>query len=400
MSYWKSQNVKFTKQSEYKADTIVTQQDLQNIQNGIKISQFYQIQPAEVLEVIFSPIQQNRGKICYIVGRLLYSNNNIQQNQRIYIKPMFDIIHIPVTGELILTLRGPSIQSYSLQQNVAPSNVYYYICIIPFYNSINHNSVKYLSTSVMQRQKQTDKNFKVGQKFRNNPDVYRLLPEQGDTLIQSRFGSAIHFNSEDGAGLSPNILISNNINKNKIIDLYVKEDINVDGSSIYLMSNKDTSTNIQFSTDKYETVQSISSLINNQIIINSDKIFLNSKVNEVAIFGKTNILLSSNDIIGLESNKISMISDIVQIESNKTSIESDNITLSADKIYIGSETSAQPVVLGDELVSILNDLITQIAAITVTNAAGPSGPPNNIAAINAIIPRLRLSLLSKKTKTE
>jgi len=56
--------------------------------------------------------------------------------------------------------------------------------------------------------------------------------------------------------------------------------------------------------------------------------------------------------------------------------------------------------LGNELVSILNDLITQIAAITVTTPAGPSGPPNNIAAINAIIPRLRTSLLSKKTKTE
>lgn len=400
MPYWKSQNIKFTKQSEYKADTIVTQQDLQNIQNGIKISQFYQIQPAEVLDIILSPIQQNRGKICHIIGRLLYSSNNIQQNQSIYIKPIFDNTYIPIIGELILTLKGPSIQSYSLQQNRATSDVYYYIGIIPFYNSINHNSVKYLSTSVMQRQKQTDKNFKVSQKFRNNPDIYRIIPEQGDTLIQSRFGSSIHFNSEGGEGLLPNILISNNINKNKIIDLYVKEDINVDGSSIYLMSNKDISTNIQFSTDKYETVQSISNLINNQIIINSDKIFLNSKVNEVAIFGKTNILLSSNDIIGLESKKISMVSDIVQIESNKTSIESSNIVLSADKIYLGSETSAQPVVLGDELVSILNDLITQVAAITVTNAAGPSGPPNNIAAINAIIPRLRLSLLSKKTKTE
>lgn len=400
MPYWKSQNVKFTKQSEYKADTIVTQQDLQNIQNGIKINQFYQIQPAEVLDVILSPIQQNRGKICHIVGRLLYSNDNIQQNQRIYIKPIFDNLYIPVTGELILTLRGPSIQSYSLQQNSVQSTIYYYIGIIPFYNSINHNSVKNLSTSNMQKQKQTDKNFKVGQNFRNNPDVYMILPEQGDTIIQSRFGSAMHFNSEAGAGLLPNILISNNINKNKILDLYVKEDINVDGSSIYLMSNKDTSTNIQFSTDKYESIQSISNLINNQIIINSDKIFLNSKVNEVAIFGKTNILLSSNDIIGLESSKISILSDILQIGNDKTTIESDNITLSADKIYIGSENSSQPIVLGNELVSILNDLITQIAAITVTTPAGPSGPPNNIAAINAIIPRLRTSLLSKKTKTE
>lgn len=397
MPYWNTENLKYQRSTQYKLDTLVTQQDLQNIQNKIKFNEFYQLQPAEVLEVILSPTQQNRGKIGHVIGRLLYSHRGTQQNQKIYIVPISNNFRVPVVGQLVLVVLAPSIQSYDTNDNSLISNSYYYIDIIPFLNSINHNSVKNISTLLNpKKQKQNSKNFLIGQTFRNNPDSHKIIPNQGDTLIQSRFGAAIQFTSQNGEGLIPNILITNNINKEKLVDLYVKPDINLDGSSIYMIANKDEQhpTDIQFSTDKYETVQSISKLINDQIILNSGKIFLNSKVNEIAIFGKTNILLSANEIIGLESKTLNI--------SNTTSnINSTNITISADKIKIGSQQALQPMVLGNKLVDLLQQICNNISTLTVIGSSGVSTiEPTLATKFTKLSAQIKKNILSKKSKIE
>lgn len=392
MSYWKQQTVKYTKQSQYKHDTIVTQQDLQNIENSFKINQFYQIQPAEVIQVILLPINENVGKMCYVVGRLLSSAWGLQKNQKIYIKPLYNNIHIPVVGELVLTIKCPSIQSYDTSDNTILSQSYYYYDIVSFCNSQNHNSVKNITNTIVNNQVQGDKNFLIGSTFRNNPNIHKVIPLEGDTMIQSRFGSLIHFTSQSGSGLSPSIYITNNINTQSISDIYVRQNINLDGSSIYLSSVSEPIM-IDLATNKYTTVQSISELINDQIILNSDKIFLNSKLNQVAIFGNTNILLSANDIIGVQATGVNIKAiQSIQLSTKQT-------TIASDKILIGSIDSEQPIVLGNKLLSLLEDLIDQITNITVMSPIGVTATPINTPKLLKIKQNLT-SFLSKKCKTE
>ena len=70
-----------------------------------------------------------------------------------------------------------------------------------------------------------------------------------------------------------------------------------------------------------------------------------------------------------------------------------------DQVLIGGSSADQPIVLGNELKALIEDLITAIKAITVPTGTGPSGPPINSAQFESVSLKLK-NMLSKVGKTK
>ena len=258
-------------------------------------------------------------------------------------------------------------------------------------------------------QKESDKKeYKVKEKIKF------LKPKEGDTIIQGRVGNTIRFsesflvNEENPKETSPSIIIRNRQDSeldNKKIGELIEEDINNDGSSIYIVS-KNTKVPYKHTTIKKQKVAfkeypTDDSLKGDQIFVNSDRVLLSAKANEFIIFGKKNTGIITDGNFSVDASK-----DIIFHTDNNITIESGPnnqifFNKNQGEIYLGkkqnpgpSGSEVQKMVMGGELVDILGKLIDQIVAMTVATPCGPSSPPTNAAAFTAIKGRLSTILSS------
>ena len=227
----------------------------------------------------------------------------------------------------------------------------------------------------------TGKVGQLGLYFKYNPNIRLLKRFEGDTLIESKFGSSIRIggygtntnnvNGEDvtdpnidqgiqdyanGMG-NPQIIIRNrqrpiktsgteNISTGRIL-----EDINNDGTAIHITSGKTISkwqsviTKAIFSTtgeeiQKYSPSNSTtfsfpSQLTGNQLIANSDRIILQSKTNETFILSKKRLALATDSELTLDA------AEQIIITSN------DKTVVNSQQIYLGEyNQNAEPCLLG------------------------------------------------------
>jgi len=70
-----------------------------------------------------------------------------------------------------------------------------------------------------------------------------------------------------------------------------------------------------------------------------------------------------------------------------------------DQVLLGGTSASEPIVLGNALKELIQELIEQIKILTVPTGVGPSGPPVNAAAFESINQRLS-TILSKVGKTK
>jgi hypothetical protein len=241
-----------------------------------------------------------------------------------------------------------------------------------------------------------------------------LNPREGDTILQGRVGNTIRFSefflTEDGKSSSPSIFIRNKQNPeldSKKIGELIDEDINKDGTSIYITSNK---VKVPFlETTKKEKkafteYPSSSDLKGDQLFVNSDRIILSAKANEFIIFGKKNTGIITDGRFTVDSAKdIYLHTDkTITLHSkgnNKIFLNSD----SGGKIYLGKDTGeggagadVQKMVLGGELVKILQDLISAINKQIYATPVGPTpAGPVNRAEFDAIKGRLNTILSAR-----
>lgn len=259
----------------------------------------------------------------------------------------------------------------------------------------------------------TDTN-KKDNKYNVNEKIKFLKPLEGDTIISGRVSNTIRFSefflTEDGKTSSPGIYIRNKQNPeldSKKIGELIDEDINKDGTSIYITSNK---VKVPFlETTKKEKkafteYPSSSDLKGDQLFVNSDRIILSAKANEFIIFGKKNTGIITDGRFTVDSAKdIYLHTDkVITLHSkgnNKIFLNSD----SGGKIYLGKDTgeggagaAVQKMVLGGELVKILQDLISAINKQIYATPVGPTpAGPVNRAEFDAIKGRLNTILSAR-----
>jgi hypothetical protein len=253
----------------------------------------------------------------------------------------------------------------------------------------------------------------LGDEFTENPTVKMVRPNEGDMIIQGRYGNIIRmgsslFSNPLTTTPEPNLLLtvgqsSNKVGSTKNNSPYtlVYEDINSDKSCIWMVTDekitlnpatKDTNAHLRSAE-----VADSTKYTGAQIFINSDRIVLNSKLNEISLFSNTEINLSAVQSITVDSNKtiqMTAVTDVkIQAENDiflkgktlsfvTTGVApmgdisfatSENYIISAKKIFIGSGgDETQPMVLGGNLQQLLYDLIRALSTATVITSTGPA----------------------------
>ena len=184
-------------------------------------------------------------------------------------KPLFtNIIQYPILEEIVVILQAPS---EGLNKD-PQAKTYYYLTTVGLWNSIHHNAFpdipnfnkkisKKNNNSIQQVEEgsttSTTPNtdvLKFGNSFKEKAGIRNLLPEEGDIIVEGRWGQSIRFSSTTAKKLpsnswsaqgelgSPITIIRNGQSKEKNtsapwVPFY--EDINNDGSSIYMSSGQD-----------------------------------------------------------------------------------------------------------------------------------------------------------------
>ena len=140
----------------------------------------------------------------------------------------------PVKNEVVEILTGPSNKVQDAETNNLP--VYYYRAVVDMWGASEHNARP-------NSQFNTSKEQVTGE-FIEKGDISRMKHLPGDYVIEGRFGNGVRFGSSNsktkvsspwsGPDGSPLVIISNGRKKGKLSF----EDINKDGSSMYILSDQ------------------------------------------------------------------------------------------------------------------------------------------------------------------
>jgi hypothetical protein len=269
----------------------------------------------------------------------------------------------PLIGELVHLIDAPSPDS----QINNTSSQRYYTGVINLWNNTQQNAPSGNS---------------LGKTFIEGSDIRNLLSFEGDTIYQGRkgngirFGSTVKFHADtnewsrigndgdpitimvngyvttDTGSLSPNI-----------------EEINKELSSIYLTSTQ----NIPLLPDKNNILNPITQPLTPnkysfpQVIINSDRITLNSKKDEVMIFAKTNVEINTQNAINLNADG--------WIHINSPNIILGPAISSSDNEGGVYQFTDQPMLLGGKTQALLLDLMSELSSLAASLTSAVSAPP-------------------------
>lgn len=387
--------IRFGSAGTYQNTFNVNPSSLANLgRGGVKIT------PIRVLDIILDnshPKFKEYGE-WNSIGTIFYEEayyglsaiTNDSTSNTIAIPLLPNIKQYPLINELTYIIFLPGA---NLTEN-PNSSVAYYFPPSNVWNSQHHNAVPvssnltpsedrdYVSTTLGSYRRVTDNSTDIflGKTFDEKIDLHPLLPYEGDTIYEGRWGNSIRLGSTVGNSFIPNswsggsnykngdpIIIIRNGQANYISDPWVPvtEDINNDKSSIYLTSNQQlllfpASINNQ-SFSKSTPPINIGQYEGNQIILNSGRLIFNAKSDSILLLASKQIQLSCNETLGIDAKQIS---------------------LTANKVYLGSSegiegSKIQSVVLGENLNFVLADIAVfmQTLNIAFKTAVDSNGAP-------------------------
>ena len=299
----------------------------------------------------------------------------------------------PLLGEIVELYNGPSDQVDFFTVSAQKT---YYRSPISVWNEAKNNS---LPDSVQNPSDDVD----LGFSFQENNTIRSLQAFPGDVSVEGRIGQSIRFSgcihplnpfTDSTNNGSPFTIIRNGQREVEQGDAPIVEDINRDGTSIYLMSNHSVPLEqANYKRLSYDNIPDEAHVYKgNQLLINSGRIFLNAK--------EESILLSGTESVGLNARTINLDGE-------------DYLAIDADKIYLGEKARRtnrkEPVVLGLQYEAWLKDLIAILKSMA-RDFSTVLTPPQAVAvlskqgtSINSKLPALEAAIentLSKKVYSE
>lgn len=280
-------------------------------------------------------------------------------------------------------------------------------------NSEKGESYRKVESTQIQRRSvsNSSKYIGFGDYFNFEDGIHRLRLYEGDTLIESRFGQSIRFSAYNNPRriFSPTLIIRNkesDLSRDTELNLSTEEDVNRDGTVIALTSNQyelpflpgtvNTNGTSDFETKPDSFKRYPQRLVGNQLLLNSDRVIISAKAGELIFYSKGNYGFISDGSLSIDNKQgINInVGGNVDVVTNDRNI---NLNTGNGKINIGNN-NLEPIVKGDTLVDILNQLIDLITQQVYLTPSGPTSPgPTNIAQFNVLKTRLRtiLSTLNK-----
>jgi len=277
-------------------------------------------------------------------------------------KPFFpQFAYYPLIGELVYIIDLPS----PATQTIDGASQKYYIAPINIWNNPQLNA------------QTPTKEISIGKTFVEKNDIRNLLNFEGDHILQGRKGNSIRFgttvrnlsyrnnwssNSLGGDG-DPITIISNGHQwdrslESRISQSFFVENLNVDASSIYLTTSQKIPLNVsKVNINPITLPIPIKEYIDgSMVIINADRVVLNSKKENLMFFAEKNIEISTLNTINLNADTSIHLNAKLQKNSLKGIIP---------KIFLGTKENNdlpdEPLVLGIQTVNLLAEMITHIA---------------------------------------
>ena len=319
-------------------------------------------------------------------------------------KPLFpNIKNYPLINEIVYIIALPN----SNIQGDVNDLTYYYFQPINIWNSPHHNAIPdpinqnsipnsqkrdYQQTSIgaVRRINDGGTEIDLGETFQEKTEIRSIQPFEGDIIYEGRWGQSIRFgstvkgsniinpwsnNSNDGDPIT--IIRNNQYKEDKEPWIPQIEDINKEGSSLYLTSNQIIP--IEVSSKDYKSYSTPPTSPNKfqgeQIILNSGRLLFNAK--------QDSILLSSKKTINLNSN-------------NSVNIDSPEFITNSKKVLLGSKDAKESVILGDRFLKDLRDLLNSLVSLG-NSLSTPIGTPDP-GGTNLFIPgpATKLSVQAQK----
>jgi hypothetical protein len=338
---------------------------------------------AEVKEVIYTDDNPN---LVYGVKVKVLDDKPAADEESVTVQtavPLnYNVVRIPIVGEVVLVLKAPSSFSTSIRQTQS----LYYIDIVSLQSSIHNNALptvsKFTSTStqtnnyneVSAGNTNKEEEVKVDPNFSENPTVKPLQHYIGDVIFEGRYGQSIRFSTTPASGnfkiqpkwsggpASAPITIFRNSKQGidtKQINDFITEDFTNEENIIVQASGQ----NIQFEQASGITTSIDSKKISSwkdenwgttpQTLISSGRLVFNSTQKEIIAFAKNGIGLSSETVIAIDAK--------------------DNVSINATKIELGTDAD-EPIILGNKWKEWAEKLIDDLGKVIVITPAGPSQP--------------------------
>lgn len=395
--------------------------NLGKIQNSSTRDEIRKLQGSILSARVNSINQEGTGNDGAISVEVLQEVGSTTSNIIPNVLPLFpNYKNYPLVNEVVMVV---ALANNDFQNNFNRLT-YYYINPINLWNSQETNplplptqNVKsssqnkgYLETQTGNPNKPDSQNnttFRPGTYFQERGIVNPLYSFEGDTILEGRFGNSLRLGntvpnnianlnnnwSTTGSLGDPITIISNGLHSESPSFNSITEDINIDKSSIWLTSTQQIPIEVSSQNDylSYTTPPTQpKKYAGEQVILNSGRLVFNST--------QDHILLSSQKSINLNT-----------VESVNIDAATQTV-IQTPELYLGGIETAQPVVLGNDLVDLLGKILTDLEYLTGTlqNQLGvpvgtPIGPTNLVAqAINNKIGGYKAELsniLSNTTKT-
>jgi hypothetical protein len=265
---------------------------------------------AQVLEVYLDDDNPNGP---YSIQASLKESNT---SKRILAKPLSILSKtIPVVGEYVCIQKAPS---DFISATGGGATVFYYSHPVSLQGNVNNNILEkatrlegstvggdYNITSAgVPNTSGPSKSDPKNKEFKIVSDLSQLQPYSGDIIHEGRFGQSIRFGYtplnakskikptwSSTTSESPITIIRNGAGNSNGYNKFVIEDVNDDDSSIYLASKQ--KVGLKSSNNFTLGVIPTGTYNNPQIVLNSDRLVLNSKKDSVLISGAKSVNVST-----------------------------------------------------------------------------------------------------------
>lgn len=304
------------------------------------------------------------------------------------------IRQIPIKGELVKVERRPAVASSEEDFNSdGDVEKLYWTGIVPVWNHPHLNI--YPDTKALKGPVDLGKNFK------EDDAVKPLQLNEGDVVIEGRYGQSLRFGgtssgmksiASDSSGKPYTILRNGQGSANGDTCF---EDVNNDDSSLYLVS--DHKVPIREANRKYKGAKDVPTLAaqfkGKQAILNSDRVVLNARDDRLIMAAK----------------------DHASLNAKSVSIDGDNyVGIDAPEVFLGSgaKLKLEPVLKGTQSTTFLQNLCNILAtwfqttgatlagsALTPWEISAAATTTTTAASINGLAATLN-SLKSQKVYTE
>jgi hypothetical protein len=322
------------------------------------------------------------GSVFYLDYEQTKDTDDVDLDKCKIARPLFpNQKYYPLVGELVFLIDLPGAGTQLLNS----TSEKYYISSINIWNNIHHNAQPSSNNNVL------------GKTFIERQDVSPLQPYEGDYILEGRYGGSVRFGStvkdpnhpnmwsKVGKEGDPILIITNKHAVDPKSTTPYIEDINNDGSSIYLTSSQ----SIPLKTDKIAINPitkpiEVSKYIDPQLVLTGNRVLILSKKDDVFVVGKTNIEVHAK-VINLNSTE-------------RTHIHSPKIFLGTKK---NGDLADEPLLLGDKTIDWLNKLcqdLSKFCSALETAVSTPQGTP--IQQVNTAAQQLNMTLEDLIQKTE